>query len=66
MSAKWKSDTLIVGNSVVGCILQTATGDWEAAGCDSDWMDVELGIHKSRVSAQRAVQRWAVQKELGV
>jgi hypothetical protein len=55
---RWTSNSLILQGSVVGVVLETASGGWEAAGCMADWMDVPLGIHRDRDDAKDAVERW--------
>lgn len=55
---RWMDNVLILRNAVVGAILRTASGEWEAAGCLSDWMDTPLGVHPSRTPAKRAVEKW--------
>ncbi len=52
------SSTAEVGNTIVGCVAESANGLWYGYGCEDDWQDVDLGSHSTESKARRAVERW--------
>lgn len=56
---RWRSPgLLILDNSCVGTVQETASNSWETFGCDADWNDMNLGLHKTKVEAKKAVEEW--------
>lgn len=57
-SVRWDRDLRTIGETVVGCIVKNARGQWQAYGCWEEWQDVDLGEFKAERAAKRAVNNW--------
>ncbi len=62
MKGRWMNGTFVLDHSVVGTVLQGATGHWFAYGCLDDWEDTRLGAHDSEDDARKAVEDWVQEK----
>ena len=58
MRGRWSNGTYVLDNSVVGTVMQGASGDWFAHGCLDDWEDVNLRSYSTEEEAQEAVEQW--------
>lgn len=59
-AGRWHGNVFILDSSVAGVICTTANGQWEAAGCYCEWMDVELDTWETKAEAKLAIERWVV------
>ena len=61
---RWLADGVyVVGGSVVGTVSETASGDFIAHGCMTDWQDTDLGTRNNRMEARELVTKWVEEQE---
>ena len=67
---KWLTSTggliYVLQGSVVGTVsksLARHSPTWHAHGCMSDWEDVDLGTHSSKLEARKTVADWVKENQ---
>lgn len=57
-NGRWRGGVYVLDGSVVGTIDKTASGNWAAYGCISEWQDTPLALRLTEAHAKKEVEYW--------